>query len=78
MSSIQLGGLFSGIDSGLLVSQLMAVERRTLQMYETRQAQQEEKKDALTTLQTKVSDLRSAVSALSDSSELRAFNTTSS
>ena len=78
MSSIQLGGLFSGIDSGLLVSQLMAVERRTLQMYEARQAQQEEKKDALTTLQTKVSDLRSAVSALSDSSELRAFNTTSS
>ncbi|MCK5226388.1 MAG: hypothetical protein KAQ89_06680, partial [Planctomycetes bacterium] len=78
MSSIQLGGLLSGIDSGLLISQLIAVERRTLQMYEARQAQQEEKKDALSTLQTKVSTLRDTVSALSDSSELRAFNTTSS
>jgi flagellar capping protein FliD len=78
MSTIQLPGLLSGIDTNSLISQLMAVESRTLNMYEERKSLWEERKDALSTLETKLSTLRSSVRALSDSDKLRAFKITSS
>ncbi|MHC4571764.1 MAG: flagellar filament capping protein FliD [Planctomycetota bacterium] len=78
MSTIRLPGLLTGIDTSKLVAQLMAVERRTLNIYEERQSLWEEKKDALSTMETKLSTLQSTVRALSDADELRAFSTASS
>ena len=78
MSTIQLPGLLTGIDTRALIAQLMAVQRRTLNMYEARKSLWEERKDALSTLETKLSTLRSAVRALSDANELRAFTTATS
>lgn len=78
MSSLRLPGLLTGIDTGNLVAQLMAVERRTLNVYEERKTTWNEKKEALGTLETKLSNLRSSIRALSDANELRAFSSTSS
>ena len=78
MSTIQLPGLLTGIDTTSLIAQLMAVERRTLNMYENRKSTWDERKEALSTVETKLDALRSCVSALSDADELRAFATASS
>jgi len=78
MSSLRLPGLFTGIDTSTLIAQLMAVERRTLNMYEQRKSLWEERKDALSTLETKLATLRSTLRALSNARELRAFTTASS
>jgi flagellar capping protein FliD len=56
----------------------MAVERRSLNIYENRKSTWEERKDALSTLESKLSSLRSSVRALSDADELRAFSVASS
>ncbi len=78
MSTLRLPGLLTGIDTNSLIAQLMAVERRTLNMYEARKDIWEQKKDALSTLETKLSTLQSTIRALSDADELRAFSTASS
>jgi flagellar capping protein FliD len=56
----------------------MAVERRSLNRYEEYQSKWEDKKEALGTLEAKLSNLRTSVRALSDADELRAFSSTSS
>jgi flagellar capping protein FliD len=78
MSVIQLPGLFTGIDTGALIQQLMALEQTTLNRYQQRQSVWNERKDALTTLDTKLDALRSAAQDLSDARELRAFGTATS
>lgn len=78
MSPIRLPGLITGIDTNKIVAQLIALQRYTLDMYERRQSLWEEKKDALTTLETKLSTLRTTLRTLSDADELRAFSVASS
>ncbi len=78
MSTIQLPGLLSGIDTKTLIAQLMAIESRSLNLYEDRKSLWEERQDALSTLESKLETLRSTVRALSDADELRAFTVTSS
>ena len=78
MSTIQLPGLLTGIDTSELIARLMAIEKRNLNMYEQRKDIWEERKDDLGTLETKLSNLRSSIRALSDADELRAFSTASS
>ncbi|MBN1796323.1 MAG: flagellar filament capping protein FliD [Sedimentisphaerales bacterium] len=78
MSSIQLSGLATGIDTATLIEQLMLVERQRLTMYETRKETCDEKKSVLTEIQSKLSSLSSAVGALSDANKLKAFNVSSS
>ena len=78
MSTIQLPGLATGIDTQALIAQLMAVERRTITMYETRKETWDEKKDALSDLESKLSALRTTVNDLSDEQKLRAYNVASS
>jgi len=78
MSNLRLPGLFSGIDTNTLIAQLMAIERRTLKMYEGRKSLWEERKDALSTLESKLSTLRTTLRALSDARQLRAFTIASS
>ena len=78
MSTLRLPGLFTGIDTNTLIAQLMAIERRRLNMYQDRQKLWEQKKEVLGTLETKLDALRSTVKALSDARELRAFAVASS
>lgn len=78
MSTIQLSGLFSGIDTATLIEQLMAVESRRLNLYTERKTALEEKRDALSSLKTNLETLMSSVKALSDADKLRAFNVASS
>jgi len=78
MSTLRLPGLITGIDTSKLIAQLMAIERRALNVYEGRKSMWEERQDALSTLETKLSNLRSSVRALSDANELRAFSVASS
>jgi flagellar capping protein FliD len=78
MSTLRLPGLLTGIDTAKLIAQLMAVERRSLNVYEERISMWEERQDALSTLETKLTNLRSSVRALSDADELRAFSVASS
>jgi len=78
MSTLQLPGLLTGIDTAKLIAQLMTIERRSLNVYEGRISIWEERQDALSTLETKLSNLRSSVRALSDATELRSFSVASS
>ncbi len=78
MSTLRLPGLLTGIDTAKLIAQLMAIERRSLNVYEERKSIWDERQDALSTLETKLSNLRSSVQALSDADELRAFSVASS
>ncbi|MDD5134484.1 MAG: flagellar filament capping protein FliD [Phycisphaerae bacterium] len=78
MASIQLSGLLSGIDTKTIVSQLIAVEKRSLLVYQNRKSVWEEKQQALGELETKLTNLRNASNSLSDSGELRSFKITSS
>ncbi len=78
MSTLRLPGLLTGIDTAKLIEQLMAIERRSLNVYEERISIWEERQDALSTLENKLSNLRNAVRALSDAKELRAFSVASS
>lgn len=76
--AIQLPGLQSGIDTGKLIEQLMLLERRTLTTYQTRRTVWEERQDALSGLEGKLSNLRSSASAISDAGALRAYTVQSS
>lgn len=78
MSSIQLPGLSTGIDTQALIQQLMAVEERRLTMYKSNLEKQEEKRTVISELNTKLSTFRSALDDLSDASQLRSFQATSS
>jgi flagellar hook-associated protein 2 len=78
VSSIQLPGLSTGIDTGALVKQLMEVEKRRLYNYEAKKVTYDAKKSALTSIQSKLGSLSSAVSALSDADKLKAYNVTTS
>ena len=78
MASVQLGGLFSGVDTQTLISQLMAAEQGTINRYKVRQQTLSTRETAINDLQSKLQSLRTATAALSDASKLRAFTTASS
>lgn len=78
MGELRLSGLSTGIDTEALVTQLMAIERSRLNKYVARKETWDERKEALDTLKTKLSDLETAAAALSDSRELRAYATATS
>lgn len=78
MATLHFPGLFTGIDTDTLIAQLLSVERRTLNMYQTRKSLWEERKDALSSLETNLETLRTSVRALSDADRLRAFKVASS
>lgn len=78
MATISLPGLLSGIDTSTLIAQLMAIEKRKLTIYQDRIDKWDEKKNALSDIESKLSALRTTVQDLSDAEKLRAFNITSS
>jgi flagellar hook-associated protein 2 len=78
MSTLRFPGLSTGIDTGKLIEQMMAIERRSLNVFEERISKWQERQDALSTLETKLTNLRNSVRALSDADALRAFSVASS
>jgi len=78
MSTVNLTGLLTGIDTSEIIKQLIQAEGKTLDMYEKRLETWEERKENLSTLETKITNLQNSVEALSDANELRAFSTSSS
>jgi len=78
MSSLRLPGLQTGIDTNKLIEQLMAVERRSLNILEDRKELWEQRKEALGELESKLNNLRSAVRALSSVDLLKAYTVASS
>jgi len=78
MGTLQLPGLATGIDTGKLVQQLMAIESRRLATYKVRKSKYEDQSEALDDLRSRVRGLETAVSALSDSNSLETFITSSS
>ena len=77
MSSLQLPGLSTGIDTKALIDQLMAVERRRLAAYTSNVTKFEEKKTAITELQSKLFTYKSSLDDLADASQLRSFEASS-
>jgi flagellar hook-associated protein 2 len=78
MSSIQLSGLSTGIDTQTIVQQLVEAEKSRLKSYQVKLAAQQERRTVVNELQTKLSALKTAISKLSDSSQLRSYNAKSS
>ena len=78
MSTIKLSGISTGIDTEQLIAQLMEVEKRTVNLYTARKETWDDRKQAIDTLDTKLSKLRSSISELSDADELKAFFAASS
>lgn len=78
MSSIQLSGLSTGIDTQAMIQQLMQVEMRRLTLLESTITKKTEKRTAVTELQSKLTTFKSSLNALSDASRLRSFEATSS
>lgn len=78
MSTIQLPGLSTGIDTSTIISQLIAADSSTLTLYQTRKEDTDKEKDALDALEIKLDTLKSAAKALSDSSDIRSYTTSSS
>lgn len=78
MSTISLPGLYTGIDTNQIISQLMAINQRRLQMLEKNRDAWQQRKEALSTLESKLAAFRTTVQALDNAAELRAFAVTSS
>ncbi len=78
MSTLRLPGLVTGIDTASLIEQMMALDRRSVNIYEQRKSVWEERQEALSTLETKLKNLRNSARALSDEDVLRAFSIASS
>ena len=77
MSSLQLPGLSTGIDTKALIDQLMAVERRRLAAYTSSISKFEEKKSAVSELQGKLTTYKSSLKDLADATQLRSFQASS-
>ena len=64
MAGLQLGGLASGLDTNLIISQLMAIERRPRARLERQQAAVQARQDALRDINAKLKSLKLAASGL--------------
>jgi len=75
---IALSGIFSGIDSETIISQLIAADSRPLQLLQTRKTKEQGKQTAVADLESRLTNLRSLVDNLRDSNKLRAVAATTS
>lgn len=78
MGTLNFPGLSTGIDTTQLVKSLMAINSRRLANYTVKKVHLQEQQTALDEMKTKVSHLEKAADALSDSSTLETFKTSTS
>lgn len=73
-----LSGILSGIDTSTLISQLMEIEKATLDVYETRKQTAKEKSDALTELESLIGKLQTTAENLFDYDKLKSYTSKTS
>jgi len=78
MATITLPGLSTGIDTGALIKQLMAIEQRRYNSYSTQKTAYSDKLTNMNTLDSKLVALRTATKALSSAQQLASFRVSSS
>lgn len=74
MSSINFGGLASGIDTDSIVEALMEIEKQPLKRLESDKEYFSSRQDAFNTLDTKLKTLLAKFEAIDSSSEVRAYS----
>ncbi|KPJ74008.1 MAG: hypothetical protein AMS14_05950 [Planctomycetes bacterium DG_20] len=77
MPSIALPGLGTGIDTQLLVQQLIAASSRQLNQLQARKSRWQQKQEAFSGVETRLETLRDAVEAIRYVADLRAYTATS-
>jgi flagellar hook-associated protein 2 len=77
MGELRLPGLATGIDTGALIQQLMLVERQRLNSFQTDKKIYEQESSLINDLRSKILQLNTTVSVLSDADNLNAFKATS-
>jgi flagellar hook-associated protein 2 len=78
MAGISLTGMASGLDTELIVSQLMALEQNKVTAVQMRQVKIQAHKDDLSSIKSKLDAFKTAAAALSDAATWKATQTTSS
>ncbi|MHC4293557.1 MAG: flagellar cap protein FliD N-terminal domain-containing protein, partial [Planctomycetota bacterium] len=78
MGELRLPGLATGIDTGTLIQQLMAVEQQRLTSYQVDKRSYEQESSLLVDLRSKINQLNSTITTLSNADNLNAYKTTSS
>ncbi|MHC4270931.1 MAG: flagellar cap protein FliD N-terminal domain-containing protein, partial [Planctomycetota bacterium] len=78
MGELRLPGLATGIDTGALIQQLMAVEQQRLTSYQVDKRTYEQESSLLEDLRGKINQLNSTITTLSNADNLNAYKTTSS
>ena len=76
--TVTFTGLSSGLDTGSLVTSLMQLERAPINRLNVQRAQYENKRSAWTSINSKLSDFRTAVDAARDTSDFNNFVSASS
>jgi flagellar hook-associated protein 2 len=74
MSTINFGGLASGMDTGSIVEALMEIEKQPLERLQSDKEYFTSRQDAFDTLDTKLKNLLSKFENLDSSSEVRAYS----
>jgi flagellar hook-associated protein 2 len=77
-TGVSFAGLSSGIDTGQIIEQLMAIERRPITLLENQQAREETKLQMLQAINTSLLSSLNAAEALSDESTFDVFGVSSS
>ncbi|MCZ6635612.1 MAG: hypothetical protein O7G87_19625, partial [bacterium] len=75
---ITFSGLSSGIDSGQIIEQLIAIERRPIVLLENQQLEEEIKLEVLGIINTSLLSVKTSAESLSAPSDFDVFNSTSS
>ncbi|MEA3224873.1 MAG: flagellar filament capping protein FliD [Planctomycetota bacterium] len=78
MGELRLPGLATGIDTATLIEQLMSINSRRLANYQIKKIGYEKETTALNELRTKVGNLNSTVTAISNASSLEAYKANTS
>ena len=77
-SGVSFSGLSSGIDSGQIIEQLIAIERRPIVFLENQQLEEELKLQIFGAINTSLLSVKTSAELLSEPSDFDAFNSTSS
>jgi flagellar capping protein FliD len=75
MSDLSMSGVNTGIDTDSIIKQLVQVKAKTLNRYQNQKSEKKDISSLFDNLRSKVSSLRSATRAVSDTDALKSFNT---
>ena len=78
VGSINFGGLMSGLDTSKIIDDLIKVESRPLKRLEDRKTDLNEKLDTFTSMKSSLTDLKTKVSELKNSTSFGVFSASSS